>query len=112
MSSIQRLIIPPVKLEQYIIFWKGSEPVGFLTWGLFSEGFIEAYLRGEEKITPETWLQNGDQPFVTDFAVIGDAEDVIRAVKRAKLIGKSKFPDGATFRFRRVHSRRVGHVDV
>jgi|TARA_R110002020_G_scaffold48164_1_gene137362 cytolysin-activating lysine-acyltransferase len=77
-DDIHRLVLPPIALQQFRIWEVESQPVGFMTWGFFTDEVEQGYLTGERKIQPDDW-QEGDQAYVVDFvAPNGGVREMVR----------------------------------
>jgi hemolysin-activating ACP:hemolysin acyltransferase len=79
-GSVLERIIPPIALGQVRIVVKDDQPVGFLTWALFTESAENAYLKKHRKIKLEEW-NAGDRLWFTDFvAPYGKVRKIIEAI--------------------------------
>lgn len=58
-SDIQRLIIPPLKLDQYRIYEDETTPLCFVSWAFFDSETSKGYLNKTRKIQPEDWNTGG-----------------------------------------------------
>ena len=62
-EDIERLIIPPIKLQQCGFLRQDDKAVGFFTFGLFSNESSDGYKNGTRKIQPNDW-QSGNNLWI------------------------------------------------
>jgi len=56
---IQSMIIPPIELNQFKIFYRDKRPVGYTTWGFFNKETEKKLTDNEEYLTKNDW-NSGD----------------------------------------------------
>jgi hemolysin-activating ACP:hemolysin acyltransferase len=56
---IQSMIIPPIELNQFHIFYKDKRPVGFTTWSFLNKEAEKKLTNSEEYLTKDDW-NSGD----------------------------------------------------
>lgn len=54
-ADIQRLVIPPLKLNQYRIYEDKITPLCFASWAFLDAETAEGYAHNKRKIQPEDW---------------------------------------------------------
>lgn len=77
--DIADIILPPIDLDQFRIYRnENKEPIGFVTWGWFSDEVEKKYLSGDVVLTKEEW-KSGDNLFFTDFiAPFGHTKQIFK----------------------------------
>lgn len=80
--DLTEIILPPVDLNQFRIYHdKANRPVGFVTWGLFSDDVFTQYKDGRTIFSHADW-QSGDILVFTDFvAPFGHANSIVRDLR-------------------------------
>ena len=56
---IQSMIIPPIELNQFKIFYRDKRPVGYTTWGFFNKETEKKLINDEDYLTKNDW-RSGD----------------------------------------------------
>ena len=64
-KDIQRLVIPPLKLNQYRIYADKEVPLCYASWAMLPEEAEEGYKNKTRKIQPEDW-NSGDNLWLID----------------------------------------------
>jgi len=110
-SDIERLIVPPMRLGQFVVLRKRDHIFAYGSWALFGDMAEDGYVTGRRKIQPEDW-RSGDRLWAVDvIAPHGDVREIV-AMMRADLLRRGY--QGRTIRFRRVKatSRRLTRLTV
>jgi cytolysin-activating lysine-acyltransferase len=80
--DLMRLFMTPILLNQYRIFYRDRRPVGFMTWALFGEDAVRAYVDRYRKLQPMDF-HSGDQVWVIDFvAPFGGTQGFVREMRK------------------------------
>ncbi|MEK9695871.1 MAG: toxin-activating lysine-acyltransferase, partial [Candidatus Poseidoniales archaeon] len=80
-NDLMRLFMAPILLNQYRIFYDYNRPVGFVTWALFGEDAVNAYVERTRKLQPLDF-HSGDQVWVIDLvAPFGGTREIVRAMR-------------------------------
>ena len=56
---VKGMIIPPIELNQFKIFYRDKRPVGYTTWGFFNKETEKKLTDNEEYLTKNDW-NSGD----------------------------------------------------
>jgi len=106
LRGIRRLIIPPLKLEQYRVYEDQDVPLCFVSWGMFSDIASEGYRTGVRKIQGDDW-NSGNNFWIVDVACpFGGA---FKAMKRIDKVRKNlNLPSKVNFL--RGKQKRFGNV--
>lgn len=80
--DIADIILPVINLNQFRIYRNArKEPIGLITWGLFSPEVEKEYLGGK-MVLSEAELNSGELIYFTDFiAPYGHARQIARDIK-------------------------------
>lgn len=110
-ADIDRLIVPPMRMGQFVTIRRRDQIVAYGSWALFGETAEDGYVTGQRKIQPGDW-RSGDRLWAVDVvAPHGDVREIV-ALMRADLVRRGY--EGRTIRFRRVKatSRRLTRLTV
>jgi cytolysin-activating lysine-acyltransferase len=58
-ADLEWLIMPPILLRQYRVFYGQKQPVGFALWAYFSAETEERFAAGATRLRPEEWALDG-----------------------------------------------------
>jgi hemolysin-activating ACP:hemolysin acyltransferase len=90
LADCERLFLPPIEHNQYLIADDGFGPVGFFTWAFLKPEARNGFLSRTRKLQPTDWT-GGDECWAIDFVACGiDANELVRAFKSEFL---RKYPD-------------------
>jgi cytolysin-activating lysine-acyltransferase len=104
-KSIERLMLPPMVLSQYKMFWGADGiPVGLATWAFLTPEAADGYVNRTRQLQPEDW-NAGDQLWFIDF--IADGIPVVTMVRDLYKM----FPDHKRAYTYRVKRKKVGWYD-
>ena len=108
-KDIQRLVIPPLKLNQYRIYIDEEVPLCYASWAMFPKEADEGYKNKTRKIQPKDW-DSGNNLWLVD--VICPFGGTRSAIKRLDILRKELgLPDKVNFyRGKRLGSNRVNNV--
>lgn len=68
-EGIERLFLPPIQLDQYGIFFSGSDPVGFFSWARLTEDASNYLLTHGDDPRPYEW-SSGSVLWIIDFVCL------------------------------------------
>ena len=106
-KDIQRLVIPPLKLNQYRIYIDEEVPLCYASWAMLPEEAEEGYKNRTRKIQPHDW-NSGDNLWLID--VICPFGGTRIAIKRLDNLRKELgLPNKVNFK--RLGSNRVNNVE-
>ena len=106
-KDIQRLVIPPLKLNQYRIYADKEVPLCYASWAMLPEEAEEGYKNRTRKIQPHDW-NSGDNLWLID--VICPFGGTRIAIKRLDNLRKELgLPNKVNFK--RLGSNRVNNVE-
>jgi len=102
-SDVERLIIPPIELKQYMVFRDEERPVGYLSWAWMSQEASDGFASRERKLTASDW-NSGPHAWIID--VISDGGNV------RKMMGalSARFPGQRAQFTRSSRSSKVHHA--
>jgi cytolysin-activating lysine-acyltransferase len=108
-KDIQRLVIPPLKLNQYRIYIDEEVPLCYASWAMLPKEADEGYKNKTRKIQPKDW-DSGNNLWLVD--VICPFGGTRSAIKRLDTLRKELgLPDKVNFyRGKRLGSNRVNNV--
>lgn len=66
LDDLDRLIVTPIKLGQYVTHFVNDELVGFGSWALMAPESLDAFLTGSRKLTREDF-SSGSIPVLVDI---------------------------------------------
>jgi cytolysin-activating lysine-acyltransferase len=96
-------ILPPLNLNQFRVYRKGAQCVGYVSWAYLTEEIEARYRTGNYGLLPEDW-NAGDRRWFIDFvAPFGHTKMMVREL-RTKIFPNEKF---RSFRVR-VDGKRNG----
>ena len=52
---VKGMIIPPIELNQFKIFYKNKKPVGYTTWGFLNKEAEKKLINNEDYLTKNDW---------------------------------------------------------
>jgi len=79
-NDIARLIVPPLKLEQYIIDYDSkATPIGFTSWAWLSDEAQDGFINETRKIRSSDWL-SGDNAWIID--VVSNNQNPMKMLRR------------------------------
>ncbi|NRA87444.1 MAG: toxin-activating lysine-acyltransferase [Rhizobiales bacterium] len=81
-TDIDQLFLPPIHLNQFRTYRKGSDLIGLVTWGWFSQDVEDNYLSGKYTLKPHDW-KSGKNLWLMDFlAPFGHAKHIANDIKK------------------------------
>ena len=81
-SDIQRLIVPPISLGQYVYGYEEGRLVGFATFCFMDQSSLDSFLNGTRKVQAEDFC-SGDIPVLMDvIAPFGHGAKVALEVRK------------------------------
>jgi hemolysin-activating ACP:hemolysin acyltransferase len=86
-EDINRLVIPPLKLNQYRIYKLEPDSLCYLSWAYLSPEVTEKYICGDYKLTSEDW-NSGNMLWLINVVCNGTAKtiDAFRMLDRERSI--------------------------
>lgn len=81
-DDLERLIIPPLELDQFYTFEVEGRVVGFVSWAFLLPEAVQGYVDGTRKIQPEDWNAGGERWVIDLIAPFGNAGEVIKDFRR------------------------------
>ena len=81
--DFERLFVPPLRLEQFLIVWRDNKPVAFVTWAFPDKKDIEHY-RLMNMFPAGAFYSDGQNPWVIDFICVSGTEDVLFTFRELK----------------------------
>lgn len=64
-EDVDRLIVPPIKLGQFVDYFVGDEMVGFGSWAMMAPFGLTAFMHGTRKLIRDDF-SSGDIPVLID----------------------------------------------
>tara|TARA_R110002072_G_scaffold148065_1_gene295521 strand:+ start:26 stop:421 length:396 start_codon:yes stop_codon:yes gene_type:complete len=106
LDDIYKIIVPPLKLEQYRIYNDEKVLTGFASWALLSDELSEAYKNNKYKIQADDWDSGDNLWLINVLCPMGGGSVVLRRLdKLRKEMELSK-----KVNFKRLGSNRVSNV--
>lgn len=65
-EAVIQWILPALIYNQYRLYRKGDKPIGYVSWGRFSEEVETGYARSPSSLQPKDW-QSGDRLWLLDW---------------------------------------------
>ena len=108
-KDIQRLVIPPLKLNQYRIYIDKEVPLCYASWAMLPKEAEEGYKNKTRKIQPKDWNSGNNLWLIDVICPFGGTRS---AIKRLDTLRKELgLPDKVNFyRGKRLGSNRVNNV--
>jgi cytolysin-activating lysine-acyltransferase len=95
MHELDRLVLPPLILDQVRLFMNGDMPFGYFSWAFVNDEVNARILGGQGTLQPHEW-HNGEHVWLIDLvAPFGNSEVMLAELK------KSTFPDRVVHYFNR-----------
>lgn len=82
-KDFERLFVPPLRLEQFLLVWRDNKPVAFVTWAFPDEKDIEHY-RLMNMFPSGAFYSDGQNPWIIDFICVSGREDVLFTCRELK----------------------------
>lgn len=80
-SDLEWLVMTPVLLQQFRLFYADDKPIGVVFWARVSAEVEQRLTDGVSKLRPQDW-KSGDRLWVVEaIAPFGKAEDMVRDLK-------------------------------
>jgi cytolysin-activating lysine-acyltransferase len=87
-SDLEWLVMTPVLLKQFRLFYGADKPVGVAFWATVSAEVEERLAAGTTRLRPQDW-KSGDQLWVVEvIAPFGGAEEMVRDLKAKVFAGR------------------------
>lgn len=87
-AMIRHIFLPPIILNQYLLYESQQEPIAFCSWGFLSDQKLYQALNEKYILAPEDW-QSGSHLFFPDFlAPFGHGKTVINDLRKL-FVGRS-----------------------
>ena len=67
---VKGMIIPPIELNQFKIFYRDKRPVGYTTWGFLDKKAEKKLINNEEYFTKSDWKSGKHYGTLTQFVWI------------------------------------------
>ena len=84
LGEVERLIMPPLSLDQYRLFDNGVTPIGFVSWAFLTKRAAIGYETRTRKLRPEDW-NAGDRVWFIDFiAPGGRVREMVRLLDKER----------------------------
>lgn len=82
-KDFERLFVPPLRLEQFLIVWRDNKPVTFATWAFPEKKDIEHYTL-MNMFPNGGFYSDGPNPWIIDFICVSGKEDVLFTFRELK----------------------------
>jgi len=82
-KDFERLFIPPLRLEQFLLVWRDNKPVTFATWAFPEKKDIEHYTL-MNMFPNGGFYSDGPNPWIIDFICVSGKEDVLFTFRELK----------------------------
>jgi cytolysin-activating lysine-acyltransferase len=80
-SDLEWLVMTPVVLQQFRLFYDATKPIGALFWGTVNEEVEQRLQAGVSRLRPQDW-KSGDRLWVVEvLAPFGGAEEMVKDFK-------------------------------
>jgi cytolysin-activating lysine-acyltransferase len=88
-SDLEWLVMTPVLLKQFRLFYDKDKPIGVVFWATVNEEVEERLKKGTNRLRPQDW-KSGDLLWVVEvIAPFGGAEDMVRDLQTNVFVGRS-----------------------
>jgi cytolysin-activating lysine-acyltransferase len=82
-SDLEWLVMTPVVLNQFRLFYDKEKPIGVVFWGMVSDEVAARLSAGTSKLRPQDW-KSGDNLWVVEaITPFGGAEEMVKDLKAA-----------------------------
>lgn len=80
-ASIMQWVVPALLNNQYRLYRQGDKPIGYVSWGWFSEEVEKGYALDPTSLQPMNW-KSGDRLWLLDWiAPVGGTSEIARDLK-------------------------------
>jgi cytolysin-activating lysine-acyltransferase len=80
-SDLEWLVMTPVLLQQFRMFYDKDKPIGVVLWATVNEEVEERLAAGTSRLRPQDW-KSGDRAWVVEvIAPFGGAEEMVKDLK-------------------------------
>lgn len=81
--TLQRLLLPAIRQQQFVLLFQGSKPVAYAAWARFSAEAEQRYLTAHPATMPEQDWASGPRYWLPDFiAPFGHARQLSRVLRQ------------------------------
>jgi len=89
LSDLEWMVMPPILLKQFRLFYKDEQPVGLALWALADEDVERRLTEGNAKLRPQDW-RSGDRLWVADIVAPFGGQDEILQELRSQVFGQRR----------------------
>jgi cytolysin-activating lysine-acyltransferase len=87
-SDLEWLVMTPMLLQQFRLFYDKDKPIGVLFWGTVSEEVEARLAAGTSRMRPQDW-KSGDRLWVVEvIAPFGGADEMVQDLKAKVFPGR------------------------
>lgn len=105
-ADIERLILPPIELDQCLFAKLGTSTTGFVSWALLSHEASQAFIHRERPLLSPDW-HSGDNLWIIDFICnAGEGSSIANVVLRYLRIRYPNQKSAQAIRYKRTGVQR------
>lgn len=105
-DDLNRLILPPIRLQQAWVFYRSEKTVGFLSWAYLASEAEAGFANRSRKLRAEDWSAGNRLWYIDLIAPYGDLKNIVTLARRR---GFSKW-SGSFLRASSGRSIRRKHI--
>lgn len=76
LADLEWLVMPPVLLKQFRMFYQGEQPIGVVLWAKVSDAVAAGLDAGVPRLTPADWTSGDHRRVIRVIAPFGGAEEL------------------------------------
>jgi cytolysin-activating lysine-acyltransferase len=82
LADLEWLVMPPVLLKQFRIYYSGERPVGVVLWALVNSAVQQRLRAGEKRLSAAEWKCGPQREIVDVIAPFGGEEEMRREIEQ------------------------------
>jgi cytolysin-activating lysine-acyltransferase len=82
LADLEWLVMPPVLLKQFRIYYSGERPVGVVLWALVNAPVQQRLRAGEKRLSAAEWKCGSQREIVDVIAPFGGEEEMRREIEQ------------------------------
>jgi cytolysin-activating lysine-acyltransferase len=75
-SDIEALVTPAVVLQQFKLYYKGKQPIAFLSWAMVSDDVKARFEAGERRIDASQWRSGSNLVIVECVSPFAESSEI------------------------------------
>ena len=81
LADLEWMVMPPVLLKQFRIYYSGDRPVGVVLWALVDDAVGKRLHAGEKRLAPAEWKCGTHRRIVEIIAPFGGEEEMRKGIE-------------------------------